>query len=186
MSSKQQGFTLMEMVLYMGMVAIVLPMMVIFLLQVQQTQTLFNARANMEQTAALLHSEFSTELISAQSIRLTESTLESDDGLLVYDDINSDKIEIDRELTTVDFNGTNQSIRRLRMRKDSGPWTWITDRETDINGFFVYEVRDSNLTLTGIRFRLELIMLNPSGNPYRQASFDSSSTINLQPQTTEI
>lgn len=177
--------TLLEVTLYIGLLAIVLPASVIFLLRVREAQENYDARLRMEQTAAIVRSELNTQIAAADSISVSTSTLNAAQSVLRFTDDSGTTIIIDAPTTTYAFPGGNQSVKRLRMQIGANPAFYLTDPEIDVTEWRVQVVRNSDNDLTGLRISLDMAMLNAGTDAYRQAEFEGDTTIALSPHTIE-
>ena len=180
-----RGFSLLETVLYMGLLAIILPPMMLFTLGFLQKSSDIDMRIRMEQKAALLLWELQKELTSSRSINVTDSVLGTENSSLVYLDTNALSVTIDRPSVSVPFKGGEKLVKRLRRRQNTET-QWMSDADMSVENWFVTAVRDSGGALTGLRFTLTLQTLNEDGNVVGDEAFTSTTTIHLQPQTTEL
>ncbi len=181
-----KGITLLETMLYIGIIAIALPAFTVLILHVWDEQVGFDARMRLEQTTSLFFQEAVSEITEADTILVSTSTLGTDTSVLRFRDANGVSVTIDLVSTTVSFSGTNQTVRRLRTQHGTDAPTWITDPEHDISQWRVDAVRNSSSTLTGLRVSINAALINSSGNIYRDATFSTSTTIALSPHTTEL
>ncbi|KKW30498.1 MAG: hypothetical protein UY72_C0011G0010 [Candidatus Uhrbacteria bacterium GW2011_GWD2_52_7] len=179
-----RGVTLLETVIYIGLLAITLPYMTSFLLKTQSEHQVFQARTQMEETAGILLSQLSYDISGADDISTSTSTLGTDDSALKFHDDFGTLITIDRPTVAVNFESGSQNVRRLRYQHGNDPAVYITGDAIDVTQWRVVAVRDSTNTLTGVHISLNLAMLNP-GTPYRNAAFLADTTLSLQPHTVE-
>lgn len=182
---KRKGFSLIETVLYIGLLAILLPSFVMVTLGYVQKSESVDPKIRMEEKVAVLFSEIQHELTGAQSIHVTGSSLEVDDSSLVFVDAQGVSVTISRTADTIAFMGGDQTVDRLQ-RETLSNTQWITDSDIDVNVWNVAVVRDSAGVLTGLNITITMSVLNADGSPYRDISFSTDTTINLQPYTTEL
>lgn len=184
-TKSMRGITLLETVLYIGMLMVALPTMVSFVLQISQQDLLFDARTRMEQTAALVLNELQNTIAAADAIRTSTSTLGVNPSTVRLTDDNGDAVVIDCPTVAVTMPGGNtQNVRRLRMQTGTSAPVWITDGEIDVTKWHVSAVRDSANTLTGLRIEFDMAMIAPSATQ-RNATFTGDTTISLSPHTIE-
>lgn len=179
-----RGVTLLETVIYIGLLAITLPYMTSFLLRTQSEHEVFQARTRIEETAGVLLSELSYTISKADAISTSTSTFNSSTSVLNFLDNNGTLITIDCPTTTVAFPSGSQEVRRLRYQSGNDAAVFLTADDINVVAWNVAAVRDTTNTLTGIRVSLDLSMLNP-GTPYRNAAFSADTTLSLQPHTIE-
>ncbi len=179
-----KGTTLLETILYVGIVMIVLPTFVMFLVNLWQTYTLLDARSRMEQTASVMFLELQNSLTEADAINVSTSTLSNDNGVLKFLDATGQLVTIDRPTVAVTFTGAPQNVRRLRMQKGANPATYLTDPEIDVTQWRIDVIRTGS-TLSGLRISYDMAMLNPGVGAYRHSSFSADTTFALSGHTTE-
>lgn len=181
-----KGITLLETIMYIGIVGIVLPAFTLLVLHVWDEQIGFDARMRLEQTTSLVFLEATSSITESDAILISTSTLGTDTSILRFQDANGATVMIDLVSTTVSFAGTNQNVRRLRMQKGGASPTWLTEPEHDITQWRVDSVRDTNNVLTGLRISINAELINKTGNVYRNATFTANTTVALSPHTTEL
>lgn len=181
-----KGITLLETVLYIGILSIVLPTFTVFMLHIWQQQVGFDARMRLEQSSSMLFLELSNDLIESDSIQVSTSTLGTDSSVLRFKDAAGGNVVIDVATTTVAFNGTNQTVHRLRMQQGAAAAVWMTEPEHDVKQWRVDAVRNATGTLTGLRVSYNAEQINKTGNAYRKATFTATTVFALSPHTTEL
>lgn len=181
-----KGVTLLETVIYIGIIGIVMPSFTMFVLQMWNEQVGFDARMRLEQTTSLVFLEATQEITEADSIRVSTSTLSTDTSVFRFKDENGTDVVLDTTSTTVSFSGVNQTVRRLRMQRGAAAAVWLTDPEQNVTQWRVDAVRNGTNVLTGIRISFDLELLNKTGKVYRNATFAGDTTIALSPHTTEL
>ncbi|NQV89281.1 MAG: hypothetical protein HQ488_03095 [Parcubacteria group bacterium] len=180
-----KGFSLLETVIYIGLLSLLLSSTVVFSLGLLQKVDVIDSRVRMEEKAALVLNELSNEITQAQSINITGSTLGVDGSSLVFVDATGVSVTIDRTTDSVDFPGGAQTVNRLRIQRGVTA-DWLTDGDISVESWNVQAVRNSASTLTGLNIELNLDLMNDDGSPFRQAEFDASTTISLNGQTSEL
>lgn len=181
---KQKGITLVETLVYIALLALILPPLVISLIRVTRQVSLLDIRNRINTTTTLVSSELTKDLTEATQIRVSQSTLGSSPSTFVFLDSTGQVVTIDRPSVVVSYSGGNQITHRLRMTKGSSPSIYLTDPDLDVVSWQVDTVNNSSSVLTGIRFHLDLATGNQSlTDPFLQARFVSDFTVNLQPQT---
>ncbi|MFA5946901.1 MAG: hypothetical protein WC813_02650 [Patescibacteria group bacterium] len=179
-----KGTTLLETVLYIGIVMIVLPTFVMFLINLWQTYTLLDARSRIEQTASVVFLELQNSLTEADAISISTSTLANDSGVLKFLDATGQLVTIDRPTVAVTLVGAPQNVRRLRMQKGTNPATYLTDPEIDVTQWRIEAIR-TDATLSGLRISYDMAMLNPGIGAYRHSAFSADTTFALSGHTIE-
>ena len=183
----QRGITLLETLIYIALLILILPPLVSSLIRVTREVSLLDVRSRINTTSALLASEFTSELIQATQVRVTQSTVGSSPGVLVFYDSTGQSVTIDRVSQSISFPGGNQTVRRLRMTRGASPAIYLTDPDIDVQAWQVDLVRNSTSVLTGLRFHFDFATLNQSTtDPHLNARLLSDFTVDLQPQTAEM
>lgn len=181
----RKGFSLIETVLYIGLLAILLPSLVTVTLGFVQKSDAVDPVLRMESKAALIISELQHELTRAQSIDVTGSVLGTDDSTLVFVDEDGESITLHRDADTVSFVGGDQQVERLVWQTTSSS-QWVTDADMEVQMWNVAMVRDGDGLLTGVNVLLTLRVLNTDNSPFRELAFTTQTTIFVRPYTTEI
>ena len=178
--------TLLEVVLYIGMLMIVLPAMVMFVFHLQGQQGLFDARMRMGQSAEAVRGVLTDTLVSADAIRTSTSTLGVNPSTLRLMDVDGVTVIIDCPTVSVTFpSGNAHDVRRLRMQIGAADPVYLTDTDIDVTSWRVDVVRDSASVLTGLRVNLAFAMVTPTAGVLREATFSGTTTFDLSSQTIE-
>lgn len=181
----KKGFSLVETVLYIGLLAVLLPSFVTVTLGFVQKSDAVDPVIRMESKAALIISELQHELTRAQSIDVTGSVLGTDDSSFVFVDEDGESVTLQRVADTVSFVGGDQQVERLVWQTISAS-QWMSDADMEVETWNVAAVRDGDGVLTGVNVLLTLRVLNTDGSPFRELAFTTQTTIYVRPYTTEI
>lgn len=180
----QKGITLVETLIYIGLLVVILPPLVIALVRVTRQVSLLDIRNRIQTSAALISSQITSDVTQASQIKVSTSTLGSSPSTLVFLDAAGQSVTIDRPTETVSFPGGDQVVRRLRMTRGASPAFYLTDPDVDVSAWQVDLVRNSANVLTGLRFHVDISTVNQSvTDPYQNARFSSDFTVDLQPHT---
>lgn len=180
-----QGTSLIETVIYIGLIVITLPAFVIFILHTQSQYVLFDARTRMEQTAALTFSELQTTFTAADAITTSTSTLGVNPSVLRFQNASGNTVVIDAPTVATAFPSGMQNVRRLRMQVGASPAVYLTDGDIDVTEWQVSAVRNSVGTLTGVRVNIDFAMLGATNGVYRGSTFSADTTFGLSPHAIE-
>lgn len=184
-SMDRKGFSLIETVLYIGLLAVLLPSLATVTLGFVQKSDAVDPVIRMEGKAALIVSELQHELTRAESINVTGSALGTDDSTFVFVDEDGVSVTLQRVADTVSFVGGDQQVERLvwQTLADS---QWVTDADMEVEAWNVAAVRDGDGVLTGVNVLLTLQVLNTDGSPFRELALTTQTTIYARPYTTEL
>lgn len=185
MRQHPSGMTLIETVIYIGILAIILPSLVILLISVIQKVTRADARIRIAQTITALQTQLNYELLSALSINTSASVLGVNPSTLRFTSQSGELITLDRQAITVTFGNTQQTVNRLRWQRGIAAALWFTDPNLNVFLLRVDPIRDGINTLRGLRINIGIELVNTSITQERSATWSSSTTISLSPSTTE-
>jgi len=180
-----RGFSLIETVLYIGLLAILVPSFLIVTLGFIQKSEAVDPRVRMEEKAGLILSELQDELITAQSINVSASSFGTDNSSLVYVDESGTTITLARVADLISFIGGDQEVSRLQNHRGTEN-EWFTDADFEVVAWNVNVVRDSHAVLTGLNILLTLGVLNAEGTLRQNIEMTTNTTIHLEPYTTEL
>lgn len=183
-SMRQNGFTLIEVVIYVAIVAALLGGMTVFLLNTVGTQSGLAPELRIKQTASSTLLSLRHDMAEAQSVNTTASTLGVDPSTLVYVDSSGNTVTVDWVQDTVTISSTSHSVGRLRKQVGASDAVWLTDGNIDVTKWQVDVVRDSSNALTGLAFDVDMDLLYSGAG--LQGAWDGQTTISLMPHTTEL
>lgn len=150
-----KAFTLIETLIYIAILALVLPAISLFMVNTISRQHQITARIDIEENSAMILDELRYELQHAQSIQISTSTFNTTSSVLRF----TDRAGIATSILVVNdtYTGEGQSriIRRLQSTR-SGVTQWLTDNNVAISSFFINPVRDTSGDLTGINMSITL------------------------------
>lgn len=180
-----RGFSLLETVIYVALLAIVLPMTMMFFLRTWAHVDRLDPRLEIEQTAGSLFSLLSFEVSSAQQIHSGSSRFADDAGKIELVDDEAQVLTIESVQDTIDFSGTLQNVQRVRLVRGAGAPVWLTDRKIDVERFRFDPIRDSGGLLTGLRLDVSFTQINKDADAFRKSSFEQTTALWLSPHTIE-
>ncbi len=179
-----RGLTLIETVIYLAIVAIIIPVFTVLALQSMEGISGAVAKGHVEDAGLATLGVLQHELTEASSVVVSASTLGSAFSTLVFKDASGTTVTVDAPQNTVTRSNTQISIRRLCLQKGTET-VWLTDRDVEVVAWQVDAVRNSAAALTGIRISWTMRPVNPASDAYRQGAFSSTTTFDLFPQTVE-
>ena len=154
----KKGFTLIELVLYMALIAILMPMIVLMLLQVYKNQQHVYTRTEIENTAAVVLADIEYEITHASKIISSTSTFDSDQSVLVFRNSDNQLQRYEYATDNIELSGTLYNIGRLRLF--DGLDRWITSENLAITKFRVEPARNDDSDLTGLNIQIEISPLS--------------------------
>ncbi|MFH1611644.1 MAG: hypothetical protein ABIA83_03540 [Patescibacteria group bacterium] len=182
---KTRGFTLIEMVLYIGLIMILLPSIILMLLTVEKNQAHASTRMMIEQSSAILLSEFANELLDAYSINISSSTLDSDQSVLVFQKSeNSPVYGLSFDTDAIEIGSVEYNIGRIKYSDLEDHW--LTPEQINVTKFRIEPVRNSDNDLTALNIELELSPLAVNNKMDLANILDTQTTIYLLSPITEL
>jgi hypothetical protein len=180
-----KGVTLIETILYVGLLALLVSSFVALLMQLTIMQSRTSIGGRLAENAAIALHFASTSLPSAQTVDITGSTLGSATSVLKYTNAAGATVTIDTVVTPIVFSGITQNVRRLRYQS-GGVTSYLTDAEVNVVVWQVDDVRTTSSDLSGLNFILEVEILNEQASGYRQGTVRHQTTVGLTSLTTEL
>lgn len=181
---KVRGVTLVETVLYIGLLALLVSTYIALLSQLTLMQDRQSLSGRLAESATLALDQTVQFIENAQRINVTGSALGTSTSVLQFTDATGATVTLDTVVQTVIFSGVNQQVRRLRYTR-SGQTYYLTDTDVNVVTWRVDDVRTSSAELSGLNFVLELEVLNEQALGYRQGTVRQQTTIGLYPLTIE-
>jgi hypothetical protein len=185
LSQSPKGVTLVETILYVGLLAVIVTAFVGLLSQLTVIQARTSTGGRLAENAAIALHFVSTSLPSAQSVNISGSTLGSQTSVLRYTNAAGTAVIIDTAVVPITFSGVTQNVRRLRYQA-GGVTSYLTDAEVNVVTWQVDDVRTSANDLSGLNIVLEVEILNEQATGYRQGTVRHQTTVSLTPLTTEL
>ncbi|MCF6277037.1 MAG: hypothetical protein L3J07_04340 [Candidatus Magasanikbacteria bacterium] len=184
---KQNGITLVGTLVYIALLAIILPALVMFFLGTTANYSKLDTKSRIINSASVIFSRVHYEFNNATAFSITSSTLGVDESRLFFQNKNGNSFILESVSTTALFADTQQNINRLRLvNQSSSTQSWLTDPDLNIDKWNIHAVRDSVGTLTGLRVELKIEGPTVSEEGFNSNSFNVSTTINFNSSILEI
>ena len=180
-----QGVTLIETILYVGLLAVIVTAFVGLLSQLVVIQARTSTGGRLAENADVALHFVSTALPSAQSINVSGSTLGSQASVLRYTNAAGTAVIIDTVVVPTTFSSVVQNVRRLRYQA-GGVTSYLTDAEVNVVTWQVDDVRTTANDLSGFNLVLEVEILNEQTTGYRRGDVRHQTTVSLTSLTTEL
>lgn len=180
----RRGITLLETILFIALVAIILPALALFVINLIERQDRLSTQLLVRQSAALAFQEMQQEIQLAQAISLSTSTVSSDTSSLSYVDGSGVLRTIRYATDTFTASGTNRTIGRLQA-SSGGQDTWLTTSDLTVTVFRVDPVRNSEGVLTALNIALTLSPHVVENSSQTASVLVLDTTISLLPYATE-
>ena len=179
-----RGITLIETLIYLAIVAILIPTFAVLALHAVESASGGVANGHVEDSGLAVLGVLEHELTEAQAVVMSSSILGGMFSTLVLKDASGTIVTFDTPQNIVTRSNTSVTMRRLRWQKGTET-VWLTDRDVEVVKWQVDAVLDSTLALTGIRVSWILRPSNPSSSAYRLGVFSGATTFDLLPHTIE-
>lgn len=170
--------TLIEAVIYIALIAIILPALGYFIVDAVRQQEHLSTRIHVAQTSSLILDEMRYELQYAQAITVTASTLAVNPSSLRFTDRNGVVNTITVANDTYSAEGQSRTIKRLRLTQGATT-SWMTGNEITVDTFNVNIVRNSAADLTAININLKISPLVATTAAQLAESLDLTTSIFL-------
>jgi hypothetical protein len=185
LSRYPKGVTLVETILYVGLLAVIVTAFVGLLSQLVVIQARTSTGGRLAENAAIALHFVSTDLPRAQSVNVSGSTLGSQASVLRYTNADGTAVIIDTVVVPITFSGVVQNVRRLRYQA-GGVTSYLTDTEVNVVTWQVDDARTTTSDLSGLNIVLEVEILNEQATGYRQGTVRHQTTIGLTSLTAEL
>lgn len=174
---QNNGFTLIEMIIYVSLFAVILFIIVRLFWQVQLSDVRGRTMHEAQENAGQVVDTFEYYVRKADDINTGSSTFGVHPGVLSIQD--SSNVLIDTYTKNITLGGQPHSIRKLRLTEGAYPSLDLTSDHVDVTDFQL-----TNLTQGAepdvILIDLTLSSLNPSSDELYDYSFVIHSSINLR------
>lgn len=150
---QKSGFTLLETVIYIAIVAIILPALALFIINVVGRQEQLAERIQISQTTALVVDELRYEVQEAQYVSITGSTFGVNPSSLRFTDRNGVVNTVTAVNSTYTADGKSHTVKRLQLTQGAVT-SFMTGNEVTVDTFTVNYVRNSAGDLSGLNIDL--------------------------------
>lgn len=183
----QKGLSLVGVIVYMALLAIILPALVLFFLNTTSNYSKLDVKSRITNSTSVILSTVQYQFKNAISFNTTDSLLGVENSKLVFQNKNGDNLILESVTTTAFFVENGQIIKRLRLVDETASTTeWITDPDLNVDLWRVYAIRNSSSTLTGLEIELKIEGASVSESGFNSNSFDVLTTINFDSNVLEI
>ncbi|MBU0614276.1 hypothetical protein KJ766_03285 [Patescibacteria group bacterium] len=152
---QNKGVTMIEVIIYIGFIALLVPGMVFTLLEIQKVTSHGSDQILINQTATILESELRDEFLTAQTIDVSSSSFGIDYSTVVYVDDDGIEKTILLQNDTWDKSEAPRMIGRLQTVSLEDGIEWLTSNAMDVNKFYLQPVYSSG-QLVGIVLELQI------------------------------
>ena len=183
----QKGLSLVGLIVYMALLAIILPALVLFFLSITSNYSKLDVKSRITNSTSIILSTIQFQFKNATSFNIASSILGVDNSKIVFQNKNGDNLILESVTTTAFFAENGQIIKRLRLVDETASTTeWITDPDLNVDLWRVYAIRNSSNVLTGLNIELKIEGANVSESGFNSNSLNVLTTINLDSSITEI
>jgi len=165
----RQGFSLIEYVIYIGIVAIVLTSSLSFAWMMINDQVKLDAEIDVNTTGALVIEKLGYYIERVDNIdSLTLYGVDS--GRIVLNYATNPQITIDTYQKQITMGNATLTITKLRFKEGASAAVDLTSDDVDVEDFILTDLSKANSTTVGIELRLEAV------NPSKSRAHDSTET----------
>ncbi len=182
-----RGLTLIETIIYMGILTILLSAFLGILTQMLTVHARNSQRSRLAESAWTALNTLIVNLETANAVTSTSSVYDTDLGLLVFKNADGVDITVDTEVQTQNINGNIFDVNRLRyVVSGAGHTTYITDSDVEVWLWEITPVRNADGILTGLNLSLGIEVMNRQAFGYQQGRILYTTTVHLNSQTQEL
>jgi len=180
MLDNKKGVSLIEVVVYIAVFAILVPTITIFYLTIRQNTAQTIHIQTVDNATAIAMNQLETEIKSASKIVATQSILEQDAGKIVFKDNSGSTISFTYLEELVNINGSEHIIGRI-ARIENAKTQWLTSATVDVNQFKIRLIQDSTGLMTSLN--IDLSVQSIGNENFKELSLSTSFA--FYPFTTE-
>lgn len=144
-----RGFTLIETLLYLALLAMVLPTVSLFIVHAARAQNTIAGRNAIEENATMVLEDMRYELQHAPSIQVSTSSFNTPTSRIRFIDRTGTANTIERTTDTYTANGESRIIYRVQNMRGTAT-EWLTSNTITVSSLVMNPVRDTSGDLTGI------------------------------------
>lgn len=180
MTKKLAGFTLIELILYIGIAAMVIVIVVGIGRNVILTNTDTQASREVYMSARLAESKLQEKIRAAEGVVIGSSIFGANPGKLVLDYAGSGTdVIFDTYGKIVDVGGLSVAIIKLRMKDGAADYVDLTNDKVSVSNFMLSDLtRASERENVGIELDLEKV--NPGDSEELEASISLDTAISVR------
>ena len=175
---KTKAFTLIELIIYIAILAIVLVSAIGFFWNVIGGSVRVSASAELTYSARLVLDNISRSGRSANDVITGISTFDSHPGVLVFATTGGD-ITFDTALKDITVGGQNVTIRTLRMKTGIGSPLDLTSDKVNVT-HFVVKNRTRGTEPNNVKVEVTLAFVNPGQDPARNQTISFETAVSIR------
>lgn len=177
----RQGFTLMEIVVYIAIFSIVMVMAIGLVLNIVLGGTKIKSSQEVYSGARLAMDTITRSVRGADDVRTSSSTFGVYPGVLSlsYTDDSEDDVIVDTYTRSVSLPSGSTTIRTLRIKEGEGAYEDLTSSQVDVTNFVVRNLtRGTEQKLVNIELTIQNV--NPGGDPDHAASLTLETSASIR------
>jgi type II secretory pathway pseudopilin PulG len=133
--TKQKGFTLVELVLYLGLAVMVLTISVNLMATVSRGQVNAQVRQDLYANSRMVINQITQKIRESEYVLADDCTFGTNPGVLVLDYPGTTDIIFDTYTKNLDKGGAQVEITKLRIKEGTGDYVDITTDDIDVTDF---------------------------------------------------
>lgn len=178
--NNNKGFTLIELIIYVGIAAAVLVLIVNFSWNVIGSGVKVNVSSELTQNGRLAMEKLTQEIHAAEDIVTGSSTFASHPGVLTLDLAGSGTdVIFDTYEKSVTVGGSAVTIRKLRFKDGSADYVDITSDKIDLTNFVLTNLTRNN-EAANINIEMTLEYVNPGEDPERERDLEIETSVSIR------
>ncbi len=175
---KTKAFTLIELIVYIGILSIVLVSAIGFLWNIIGGSVRVSASAELTYSARLVLDNITYAGRGAHDVLTANSTLDSHPGVLVFENTGGD-VTFDTATKDIIVGGQNVTIRKLRMKTGTGSPIDLTSDKVDVTDFVVKN-RTRGTEPKNVKVEVALAFVNPGQDLARDQTLSFETAVSIR------
>ncbi len=173
---EQKGFTLIELILYVAILAIVVIAILTFAWTFINDQQKQQRLTEVDDSGAMILDQIIYQVKNANSVD-GETVFDSNPGKLVINFPSQPQITFDTYEKNVTLGDVVTTIKILRMTEDASPAVHLTSEAVTVTNFVINDL--SNSIATTLQIQLSLEAVNPAGAQAYEAQNSWTTSVTL-------
>lgn len=175
---KTKAFTLIELIIYIAIIAIVFVSTVGILWNVIGGSVRVNSSTEIAYSARLVLDNITRSCRNANDILIASSTFDSHPGVLVFGNLEGD-VTFDTATKNITVGGQSLTIRKLRMKTGAGSPIDLTSDKVDVTNFVVKN-RTRGTEPKNVKVEVALAFVNPGQDPARNRTLSFETAVSIR------
>ncbi len=180
MRTSTRAFTLIELILYIAIMAIVLVSTIGFLWNIIGSSVRVSTSTELVYSARLVLDNMTRSGRGADDVIVASSTFGAHPGVLVFG-YSTGNVTFDTAAKNITVGGQSVTIRKLRMKTGAAAPIDLTSDKVDVTNFVVKN-RTRGTEPKNVKVEVTLAYVNPGGDQARNRSLSFETAVSIRKQ----